>query len=240
VTPRNSERMLGIVGGLGPESTVDYYRTLIKRWQHRSPTESYPRVIINSIDGRTAMAHMQAGEWDRVGEIVNGAIDAVAAAGAGSALIASNAGHLALDHLSRPLPIPLLHIVDPCRDAAVAAGHTRLGLIGTRFVVESSLYRDRLQPAGIATVRPTEDEVNYIHHVYVGELVPGVFRDETRDRLEQVIATMRNREGIDGVILGGTELALILTGPTAGGVPVLNTAQLHVDAGIDWLLARDD
>jgi len=119
---------------------------------------------------------------------------------------------------------------------AVAAGHRRLGIIGARFVMQSRLFPDRFEPVGIEIVTPGTDDQDTVHDIYFGELVEGVVRDESRERLVAVITSMRDRHGIDGVILGGTELALILTEPTYAGLPTLNTVQIHVDAAVDWLL----
>jgi aspartate racemase len=130
----------------------------------------------------------------------------------------------------------LIHIVDAARDASVAAGFRRLGLIGTRFVVESDLYPKRLESTGIDVVIPTPDERELVHAIYLRELVSGVIRDESREALTGVVAAMRDRDSIDAIVLAGTELALILTEPTCAGIPVLNTARVHVDAAVDWLL----
>jgi aspartate racemase len=232
-----TRRILGIVGGTGPESNLDYYRRFIDTWRRRVGADSYPRLIVNSIEGRMAFGALQAGDWDGLARIVATAIGQLAAAGAGAAMIASNATHLALDALEAPLPIPLIHIVHATRDAALTAGHRRLGIIGTSFIMQSRLYPDRLAPAGIELVTPNDAEREYVHDKYGNELVAGTVLDETRAGLENVVATMRDRDGIDGIILGGTELALIVTEATFAGIPVLNTAQIHVDAGIDWLLA---
>ncbi len=103
-------------------------------------------------------------------------------------------------------------------------------------MVESRLYPDRFEPAGIRIVQPTTGEEDTVHEIYYGELIGGVIRDESRDRIVEVIASMRDRDGIDALLLGGTELALILTESSYAGVPILNTAQIHVEAAVDWLL----
>jgi len=230
------QRVLGIVGGTGPESTVDYYRSLITTWQRRRPDGSYPRVIINSIEAGRVFANLGTADYAAVGRDLGPAVAALAAAGCQRALLASNACHLAFELIDPPPAIPLIHIVDAARDAAAHAGFRRLGLIGTRFVVESDLYPVRLAPAGLEVVLPTRDERELVHAIYFGELVGGVIRDESRAVLREVVAAMRERDGIDAIVLGGTELALIIKEPTFAGVPVLNTAQVQVDVAVDWLL----
>jgi aspartate racemase len=239
MTAQPAERVLGIVGGTAPESTVDYYRSLVATWRRRQPDGSYPRVIIDSIEAGRVFRNMGASDWPAVGRDLGPAVAALAAAGCQRALLASNASHLAFDVIEPAPAIPLIHIVDAAAGAAIRRGHRRLGILGTRFVVESELYPSRLGPAGIELVRPSERDREIVHEIYIGELVQGIFRDESRETLTQVVAGLRDRDRIDGVILGGTELALILTEPTCAGVPVLNTAQIHVDAAVDWLLGVD-
>ena len=230
-------RVLGVVGGTGPESTIDYYRSLIATWRRRRPDGSYPRVVINSVEAGRIFANLGTADYAAVGRDLGPAVAALAAAGCQRALLASNASHLAFDLIEPRPAIPLIHIVETARAAAEKAGFRRLGLIGTRFVVESDLYPARLAPAGLEVVLPTPEERELIHAIYFGELVGGVIRDESRTALRTVVAAMRDRDGIDAIVLGGTELALIITEPTFAGVPVLNTAQVQVDAAVDWLLS---
>lgn len=229
-------RVLGIVGGTGPESTIDYYRSLVGTWRRRRPDGTYPRVIIDSIEASGVFEKLARSDFGAVGRDLGAALAELAAAGCQRALLASNASHLAFDQIDPPPPIPLIHIVDAARDVATNAGYERLGLLGTRFVMESDLYPSRFEPVGHDVVVPRPDERNAVHEIYFGELVQGIVRDQSRDALIAVIATMRERDGIDAVILGGTELALILTEPAYAGVPVLNTSAIHVDAAVDWLL----
>jgi aspartate racemase len=234
---RDEERVLGIVGGTGPESTIDYYRTLVATWRRRRPDGSYPRVIINSVEAGTIFRALDIGDFDAVGRVLGPAILALAAAGCQRAFLASNASHLAFDRIDPAPAIPLIHIVDAAREHAARAGRRRLGLIGTRFVMESDLYPSRFGPAGLEVIVPTPEERELVHRIYFGELVEGIIRGESREALTAVVAAMRDRDEIDAVVLGGTELALILTDPTCAGMPVLNTAQIQVDSAVDWLLA---
>jgi aspartate racemase len=234
------ERILGIVGGVGPESTIDYYRSLIATWRRRRPDGSYPRVVIDSIEGGRTIRALGERDFDLVGGVLGFAIARLAAAGCGRALIASNATHLAFDRIHPPPRIPLLHIVETARDAALLRGHRRLGLIGTTFVMRSPLYPDRFEQAGIDIIVPPVDDQEIVHEIYMGELLVGEIRDASRERVLAIAERMRVRDGIDGLILGGTELALILTEPAYGDMPILNTTRIHVDAAVDWLLTATE
>lgn len=230
------ERILGIVGGVGPESTIDYYRRLVAGWRERKPDGSYPRVIIDSVELGRLTRWLGDGDYGRVAEELGQAVCELAAAGAGAALLASNTSHLVFDAINARAPIPLIHIVDAAREVALTRGYRRLGLFGTRLVMQAPMYRQRFAP-DIEVVVPNEEEQAYIQAKYVGELIPGTILDATRDGLESIITAMRDRDRIDGVILGGTELALILTAERYAGVPILDTARAHVGAALDWLLA---
>jgi aspartate racemase len=233
------ERILGIVGGTGPESTVDYYRSLVATWRRRRPDGTYPRVIINSIEAGRLFENLGSADFDAVGRQLGPAVAALADAGCQRALLASNASHLAFARIEPAPRIPLIHIVEAARDVAVRSGFHRLGLLGTRFVMESAMYPIVLAPAGLQVVVPTSAEREHVHEIYFGELVAGVIRNESRDALAAVVAAMRDRDGIDAVVLGGTELALILTEPTCAGVPLIDTAHAHVEAAVDWLLGGE-
>jgi aspartate racemase len=154
-----AERVLGIVGGIGPESTIDYYRSLVGAWRRRRPDGSYPRVVIDSLEAGRVMRLLAEGEFAAVGRELGAALSDLAAAGCERALIASIATHLAFEHVDPPPPIPMIHIVDAARDAAVVGGHHRLGLIGTRFVKQSRLFHDRFEPAGISILNTAQIHV---------------------------------------------------------------------------------
>ena len=229
-------RILGVVGGTGPESTIDYYRRFIDTWRERGPAGTYPRVIVDSVEGGEVVRLLGQGDFARVATIIAAAVDELTHAGAGAALLASNATHLAYEGIRAASTIPLINIVEVTGEAAQRRGLRRVGLIGTRFVMQSDLYPERFGPIGIDVITPQGPEQDEVHQIYMNELLPGVVRDASRERLVSLIDRMRDRDGIEAVVLGGTELALILTEPEYAGVAVLNTAQIHVEAGIDWLL----
>lgn len=231
------ERLLGIVGGVGPESTIDYYRHIVAEYQRRRGDGSYPRVLINSVDAGAIFGHMLAGEGEPIGDILLGAVRQLADAGAGVAAIASVATHIGFASLEPRSPIPLLSILDAICAAAIRRGIRKSAVFGTRIATEGAFFAEPFERAGIQLVRPDEADRAWIHDMYMGELVGGELRDESRARLIAIAADLGRRHGIDGLILAGTELPLLLREPTVAGVPVLDPTRIHVDVLVDWLVA---
>jgi len=228
-------KTLGIVGGIGPESTVEYYRSIIAAYRGRKRDGSYPRIIINSIDMKRLVDLIAADELSEVSEHLSGEVRKLERAGADFGLLAANTPHIVFDELRRRSPIPLISIVEATREAAQAMGLKRIGLFGTRFTMRARFYQNVFSEGGMTLVVPDEGEQDYIHEKYMSELVPGVFLPETRERLLSIADRMRAREGIEGLILGGTELPLILRDETHGGIPLLDTTRIHVNAAVAQL-----
>ena len=229
-------RTLGIIGGTGPETTIEYYRRLIAAYRQRSPEDRAPSLMINSIDSKKLVDLVTANELTQMADYLAVEVERLARAGAGSALIAANTPHLVFDEVQSRSSIPMLSIVTATRDVAVGAGLRRLALFGTRFTMQASFFPQIFRSRQIAIVVPNEAEQAYIHDKYMSELFVGTILQDTRERLVEIVQTMKEREQVDGLILGGTELSLILRERTAAGLPVLDTTQIHVDMAVEWLL----
>lgn len=228
-------KILGMIGGTGPESTVEYYRRLIAAYHARISESGAPPIIINSVDNKNLVKWFTAGERVPVINFLAGEIERLARAGADFGLIAAVTPHLVFDELQQRARIPLLSIIEAAADAAAAAHLQRLALFGTRFTMQAALFPRVFEQRGMTIVVPNEEEQTFIHGKYMGELFVGAILDETRTALVDIVETMKQRNNIDGLILGGTELSLILREPTAAGVPVLDTTQIHVEAAIEWM-----
>ena len=225
-----------MIGGTGPESTVEYYRRLISTYHARVSESGAPPIIINSLDNKNLVKWFTAGELARVIDFLAAEIERLARAGADFALIAAVTPHLGFDKLEQRARIPLLSIVEATADAATKARLCRLALFGTRFTMEAALFPEAFARRGMAIVVPNEKEREFIHEKYMGELFVGAILDETRAALVDIVEAMKQRDNVDGLILGGTELSLILREPTAAGLPVLDTTQIHVETAIEWML----
>jgi len=138
---------------------------------------------------------------------------------------------MVFDAVQPQVSLPLVSIVDATRDAAEAQGLRRLGLLGTRFTVQARFYPDSFAARGLEIVVPERADIEYVHGKYIGELVEGRFLDSTRAGLVGVMQRMSDRAGIEGVILGGTELPLILR-DVPFSLPLLDTTRIHVDAAL--------
>jgi aspartate racemase len=225
----------GLVGGLGPETTVDYYRRIIAAWQQEDSATA-PHLIIDSIDVKEIFRLV---EFDRpaLADYLSASADRLGRAGADFAAITANMPHLAFNEVAARSPIPLISIVATCADAAEARGVRRVVLLGTRFTMESPMYPEELRRRGIEVVTPSESDRAFIHDRYVGDLLKGQFQPVVRQRVEAIVGRLRDKERTDGVILGGTELALLLPSPTVADLPAFNTTALHVEAIVKRLQA---
>jgi aspartate racemase len=223
-------KTIGIVGGIGPESTVDYYRTIIATYRERRPDGSFPSVIINSIDAKHMMGLIASNDLGGATDLMVSEIERLARAGAAYGLLAANTPHIVFDAVQRRSPIPLVSIVEATCHAVKALGLKRPALMGTRFTMQGRFYPDVFDKEGVTLVVPDDTQQTYIHDKYMGELVQGLFLPETREGLLAIVDQMKQRHSVDGVILGGTELPLVLRDATASGIPLLDTTQIHAKA----------
>lgn len=225
-------KTLGVIGGIGPESTVEYYRLIIAAYQGRVRDGSYPSIVINSIDLKKMVDWITADRLAEVVEYLVVEVERLARAGADLALLSANTAHVVFDEVRRRSPVPLVSIVEAACAEAKAHGLRRLALFGTRFTMRGRFYPEVFSREGLALVVPAEDEQEFIHDRYMNELLKGVFLPETRERLLAIAGRMGEREGVEGLILGGTELPLILRGERAAGLPLLDTTRIHVNAAV--------
>ena len=228
---------VGLVGGLGPESTIDYYRRILEAWERERPG-SAPSIVIDSLDVQRGIRLI---ERDRGGlvEYLAASLRRLAGAGVDFAALTANTPHLVFDELVAVSPVPLLSIVETCALEAKRRGLGRLALLGTRFTMEGPFYPKVLARHGLALAPMSADDVRWIHERYLGELLKGDFRDETRKGFVALVGRLRDQAGIDGVILGGTELPLLLKDTEISGVPALDTTALHVQAIVRRLLQSE-
>ena len=225
-------KTLGIIGGVGPESTIEYYQNIIALYRERQRDGSYPEFIINSVDLKKGLDFMDANDLTGMADYLLEEIGKLARAGANFGLISANTPHIVFDEVASKSPIPLISIVEATCAAAKARKLRRLALFGTRFTMQGTFYPKVFSREGVELVAPDATDQEYLHDKYLNELVAGKFLPETRARLLAIVDRMKANSDIDGVILAGTELPLILRDAEHNGIPFLNTTTIHCEAAV--------
>src|SRR5256885_8458224 len=213
-------KTLGMIGGVGPESTIDYYKNIIALYRERQRDGSYPQFVINSIDLKKGIDFMNANNLAGMANYLLEEIMKLPRAGVDFGIIAANTPHIVFDDIASKSPIPLISIVETTCAASKVRSLKKLALFGTKFTMQSDFYQKVFKREGIDLVVPESKDQDYIHEKYFSELVPGNFLPETRAGLLAVVDRMKAKidppspgygaAGIDGVILAGTEPPLIL------------------------------
>jgi len=225
-----------MIGGIGPESTIDYYKTIIALYRERKPDGHYPQFVINSIDLQKGIDYLEANDLAGMTDFLLNEIDALPRAGAQFGIIAANTPHIVFDEVKAKSPIPFISIVEASCSYVKKRGLKRLALFGTRYTMQADFYQKVFRRPGIELIVPETKDQDYIQEKYFGELVPGIFLPETRENLLAIVDRMKAKSDIEGVLLAGTELALILRGDSHNGIVLLDTGKIHCQAAVNEML----
>lgn len=238
-------KTVGLIGGTGPESTIEYYRLIIAAYRERDPKGAYPSIIINSVNLQQLLEWVNANELDKfTAELARG-IERLARAGADFAALTANTPHLVFDELQQRSSLPLISIVEATCAAVRELGLKKVALFGTRFTMQGKFYPDVFSRAGIELITPNEREQTFIHEKYIGELLNNIFLPETRDQMLAIGDNLKARDGIEGLILGGTELPLLLhtelfPDGKRNGIHFFDTTRIHVERLVQELLTDNE
>ena len=226
-------KKIGILGGMAPESTIEYYRVITTLCRQRGMGYRYPVIIVYSLNFQEFIGLVESGNLPEVTNLLCEATDSLSHAGADFALMASNTPHIVFNEVVARSPIPLLSIVEETGRVASKFGFTRVALFGTKFTMQADFYSNVLSTKyGISVVTPEKANQDYIHHKIMTELVNGYIVEETRQELSRIAKMIADKEGIEALILGCTELPLILS-EEAVGIPILDTIRIHAEAALN-------
>jgi aspartate racemase len=228
-------KKIGILGGMSPESTVEYYQYITHAYTERFGDYGYPEVIIYSVSFQPYVDWPAQDRWDLVAQGLSEAAQRLEAAGADFIAIATNTMHLVFDQVQASVSVPMLSLLDAVGEAILARGMNTVGLLGTRFTMEKTFYQDALARRGITVLVPDEEDREYVNTVIYDELVAGQIRDESRDGFVAVIKKLATR-GAEGVILGCTEIPLLVS-EAGAGMPLFDTTVIHAEAALNYALA---
>lgn len=227
-------RKIGLLGGMGPESTLIYYRLLIDGVGEKLGKGVIPPLTIESIDPEVMHEYCAKGDYEGLTDFFVKLVENLQNCGCEAAAMTANTAHVVFDKVKAHADIPMVSIVETACEEAVRRGYKSLGLMGTLTTMHGSFYREPFERAGIRVVVPTEAEMQLVAQRIAKELEFGVVKEETVGELCGVIARMKAEEGIDAVILGCTELPLALHDGVSP-VPCLDTLRVHADALIDLI-----
>jgi len=226
-------RTLGLLGGMSAESTTIYYQALNQGVRERLGGLHSAQLLMWSVDFGPIAAMQAAGDWEGAGEVLAQAAARLEGAGAEAVLICANTMHIVADAVQGRIGVPVLHIADATAQAVKAAGCARPLLLATRFTMEKAFYRDRLSAQGVEGMVPDQADRERLHAIIYDELCQGVMTPASK---AEVLAMIARSPEADSVIFGCTEIGLLLD-PSDLSLPVIDTALVHAQAGVDFMLS---
>ena len=231
------QRTLGIIGGMSWESTESYYRLINEGIKAELGSLHSADLLIHSVDFAPIGELQAQGAWDEMGAILANSGKRLQAAGAQGLLIATNTMHKVIDDVQAATNLPIIHITDATAKAIQAQGLTKIALLGTQFTMTQDFYKQRLIDAGLQVLVPENDARAEVHRIIYDELCQGQFLDSSRQYYSQVIKDLAN-EGAEGVILGCTEIGLLIIQQADSPIAVFDTTAIHAAAAVDFLLSH--
>ncbi|MDC7223419.1 MAG: amino acid racemase [Spirochaetales bacterium] len=226
---------IGILGGMGPETTVEYYNALIAHIRKQSDSLDNPEILIYSANIGELFRIVENREWDVLVEWLLQKVKILADSGASFVVISANTPHVVFDRLEKLSPVPLFSIVEAVRDHIQTCRFKKVGLLGTKSTMTTPFYFKVFEGSGIELIPPREDEIDYIQDKLVQEIERGEIVQATQKRLVEIIKRMGEEDRIEAVILGCTELPLIIKEGLTD-IPCLNTTKIHIRCMIDKFL----
>jgi aspartate racemase len=229
-------KTIGMIGGMSWESTAEYYRIVNQKVKESLGGLHSAKCVMLSVDFHEIETLQHQNQWDEAGRLMADAAENVEKGGADFFIICTNTMHKVADFVQQHVRIPLLHIADPTAKKIKAAGIKKIALLGTRFTMMEDFYKGKLvRDHGLAVIIPSDAEMDIIHKVIYDELCLGIVNDASRDQYAEIIDHLV-KKGAEGVILGCTEIGLLIKN-TDSQIPVFDTTVIHAEAAVDYALA---
>ena len=235
--PNHQQNTLGIIGGMSWESTQSYYRLINEGVKAELGGLHSADLLIHSVDFAPIGALQAQGAWDELGNIMASSGTRLQAAGAKGLLIATNTMHKVADDVQEATKLPIIHIADATANAIKEQNLTKIALLGTQFTMTQDFYKQHLMDAGLQVLIPEEDARAEVHRIIYEELCQGQIKDSSRHYYVDVIKALAE-QGAEGVILGCTEIGLLIT-QADSPIPVFDTTAIHAKAAVAFLLNKD-
>ena len=230
------KRIIGLIGGVGPASTLDYYMGIINGYRQKTNDIHYPEIIIYSIDMEEMMSYIEKDCWDKVIVQLSKAAAKLFAAGADFIAVASNTPHFVFDEVNVNSPVPMISIVEETCKSVSEAKYQRVLTIGTLFTMKSGLYTNPLKNYGITSLLPSDGEQKEIYSLFYPNLENGIVIEEDKAKMQKIINRIIREQNADSLILGCTELPLMIKQGDMSA-PVIDTMQIHIEAIVNYMIS---
>lgn len=228
-------KTIGLIGGMSWESTVTYYQAINEYVRETLGGLHSAKLLMYSVDFAEIERCQSAGEWEKSGEILADAAKRLESAGADFILICTNTMHKVAPQVQRSLDIPILHIADAAADALMKSGIRKTALLGTKYTMTQDFYKGRLTEHGIDVVVPNVQEIEEVNRVIYEELCLGIISEDSRTKLKNIIARLKEEDGAQAVILGCTEIGLLIRAEDSA-LPAFDTTLIHARAAVQKAL----
>ncbi|MBQ9140356.1 MAG: amino acid racemase [Lachnospiraceae bacterium] len=228
-------KKLGLIGGIGPESTLLYYHDIVYGVQEKCGLDMFPHLTIESVNVYEVLRLCTEKKYEELTAYLLGAIQNLKNSGADFAAISANTPHIVFGRLQERSPLPLVSIVEATREEALRRGLHKIGLLGTIITMTGEFFKAPFAGSGVDIVTPTAEEMDLVNLRIASELEKGIVKEETLREFQQVIERMRNEDGIEAVVLGCTEIPLLLNDEVSP-VPCLDTVKIHVESLVEKIL----
>ena len=231
-------KTIGLIGGMSWESTVTYYKLMNQAVKNRLGGFHSAKILLYSVDFSEIEELQRGGAWEKSGELLADVAQRLEQAGADMILIGTNTMHKVADQVRESVGVPLVHIAEATAEELRGQGIRKVALLGTKYTMQQHFYRDKLEEAGLTVLVPGDDEMEQINQIIFQELCLGIQSDHSREFIQSVIDVL-GKEGAEGVILGCTELGLLLQ-QEGSPLPLFDTTRIHADAAVRMALDADD
>jgi aspartate racemase len=229
-------KIIGLIGGISWVSTADYYKLINEGINDKLGGLNFSECLIYSFNYADIKKNNDANDWDSTFNMLLKGCQFLKASGATAIILCANTMHFIADRLEKEIDLPIIHIASATATAIKKQGLKKVGLLGTKFTMELDFFKDKLIDQGIEAIIPqSEDDKNFIHTTIFEELGKGLVTEETKKRYLE-IANQLIKDGAEGIILGCTEIPLVIK-PEDVSVPVFDTALIHSNAAIEFQLS---
>lgn len=228
-------KKLGLVGGMGPESTIPYYHDIVYGVQNKVGRNFFPNLTIESVNVFDVLRLCSEEKYGELTDYLMNAINNLVNCGADFVALSANTPHIVFGNLQEKSTVPLVSIIETTRNEAIRLNKRKLGLLGTIFTMKSDFFKTPFGDSNIEIVIPTTEEMEFINKKISSELELGITKEETLEHFQKIIERMKEECGIEAIILGCTELPLILNDEVSP-VPCLDTMKIHIEALIDMIV----